>query len=174
MSTQKKIVIIAGPNGAGKTTFAREFLPNEAGCPVFVNADLIAAGLSPFRPEEVVFRAGRLMLAEIAHHAASGRSFAFETTLSGLTYARMIDAWRFDGYTVKLIFLSLPSPEVAIARVAMRVRQGGHHVPADTIRRRFAAGLRHFQERYRHRVDFWQLFDNGGDTPLLLEEGAHA
>lgn len=174
MAAQKKIVIIAGPNGAGKTTFAREFLPNEAGCQVFVNADLIAAGISPFRPEAVAFRAGRLMLAEITRHAAEGRSFAFETTLSGLTYARMIDRWRADGYIVKLIFLSLAAPEEAIARVAMRVRQGGHNIPTDTIRRRFASGLIHFKETYQRRVDFWQLFDNSGATPLLLEEGANS
>lgn len=172
MPTRKKIVIVAGPNGAGKTTFAREFLPNEAGCPVFVNADLIAAGISPFRPEAAAFRAGRLMLAEIVRHVTEGRSFAFETTLSGLTYARRIDRWRADGYVVKLIFLSLAAPEEAIARVAMRVRQGGHDIPADTIRRRFASGLIHFHETYRRRVDFWQLFDNSGAIPLLLEEGA--
>jgi len=170
MSNQK-IVIIAGPNGAGKTTFAREFLPNEAGCPVFVNADLIAAGISPFRPELAAFRAGRLMLQEIARHAADGRSFAFETTLSGLTYARMIDGWRSDGYTVKMIFLSLGTAEEAIARVAMRVRQGGHDIPADTIRRRFESGRLRFKETYRSRVDSWQLFDNGGEMPLLLDEG---
>jgi predicted ABC-type ATPase len=126
VTAQKKIVIIAGPNGAGKTTFAREFLPFEAECPVFVNADLIAAGLSPFQPEAAAFRAGRVMLEEIATHAAAGRSFAFETTLSGLTYARMIPAWRAAAYQVKLIYLSLPSADDAIARVAMRVRQGGH------------------------------------------------
>lgn len=171
MNGQKKIVIIAGPNGAGKTTFAREFLPNEAGCPVFVNADLIAAGISPFQPEFVAFRAGRLMLEEISRHAAEGRSFAFETTLSGLTYVRLINVWRDSGYTVKLIFLSLTSPEEAIARVAMRVRQGGHGIPAETIRRRFAAGWVRFHETYRQQVNFWQLFDNSGETPLLLEEG---
>jgi predicted ABC-type ATPase len=171
--SQKKIVIIAGPNGAGKTTFAREFLPNEADCPVFVNADLIAAGIAPFQPESVAFRAGRLMLEELARHAAERRSFAFETTLSGLAYARMIDGWRADGYTVKLIFLSLASPEEAVARVAMRVRQGGHNIPEVTVRRRFAAGLKHFHQTYRHRVDFWQVFDNSGETPLLLEEGIH-
>ncbi|NEX23459.1 AAA family ATPase [Thiorhodococcus mannitoliphagus] len=171
MKAQKKIVIIAGPNGAGKTTFARELLPNEANCPVFVNADLIAAGLSPFRPEEAAFRAGRLMLEEIRRHVAHGRSFAFETTLSGLTYATMIDRWRADGYVVKLAFLSLSSPEEAIARVAVRVRQGGHDVPPDTIRRRFASGLDNFQNVYRHRVDYWQRFDNGGLAPVLLAEG---
>jgi predicted ABC-type ATPase len=171
MTAGEKVVIIAGPNGAGKTTFAREFLPNEAGCPVFVNADLIAAGISPFRPDLAAFRAGRLMLEEIRRHTAEGRSFAFETTLAGLSYAPMIDRWRVSGYLVKLIFLALASPEEAIARVAVRVRQGGHHVPDETIRRRFATGLAHFRDIYRHRVDFWQMFDNGGVSPILLEEG---
>ena len=169
----KKIVIIAGPNGAGKTTFAREFLPNEASCPVFVNADLIAAGIAPFQPESVAFRAGRLMLQEIARHTSEGRSFAFETTLSGLTYARMVDKWRNDGYVIKLIFLSLSSADEAVARVAMRVRQGGHNIPADVIRRRFDAGLFHLRETCRSRVNFWQLFDNSGEMPRLLEEGAN-
>lgn len=85
--TIAKIVIIAGPNGAGKTTFARQFLPNEADCPVFVNADLIAAALAPFSPEAAAIRAGRLMLEEIDNHVRQGESFAFETTLSGLIYA---------------------------------------------------------------------------------------
>ncbi len=173
MNAQKKIVVIAGPNGAGKTSFAREFLPKEAGCPVFVNADLIAAGIAPFQPESVPFHAGRLMLGEIAAHIAAGRNFAFETTLAGRTYAPMIDRWRADGYSVKLIFLSLASPEEAIARVAMRVRQGGHHVPAETIRRRFKSGLAHFRNTYRVRVDFWQLFDNSGKHLQLIEEGTN-
>ena len=171
MTAQKKIVIISGPNGAGKTTFAREFLPAEAGCPIFVNADLIAAGLSPFQPEAAAFRAGRLMLKEIAYHASEGHNFAFETTLSGMTYAQMIPAWRSGGYLVKLLFLSLASPEESIARVAMRVRQGGHDVAPDLVRRRFASGLRNFYEVYRNRVDYWQLFDNSGPVPQLLEEG---
>ena len=173
MSPERRVIVIAGPNGAGKSTFAREFLPNEGDCPVFVNADLIAAGIAPFQPETVAFRAGRLMLQELAHHTAEGRSFAFETTLSGRTYAPMIDAWRAQGYTVKLVFLSLISADEAVARVANRVRQGGHHIPEATIRRRFESGLRHFHETYRHRVDLWQLFDNSGDSPQLLDEGAH-
>lgn len=172
-SAPKKMVIIAGPNGAGKTTFAREFLPHEADCPIFVNADLIAAGLSPFQPETVAVRAGRLMLEEMTRHAADRCSFAFETTLAGLSYARMIDTWRAYGYRVKLIFMSLASADQAVARVAMRVRQGGHHVPEDTIRRRFAAGLRDFQQVYRDRVDEWQWIDNSGTTPRLLKEGSH-
>lgn len=171
MSPQRKIVIIAGPNGAGKTTFAREFLPFEADCPTFVNADLIAAGLSPFQPESAAFRAGRLMLAEIASLAAAGQSFAFETTLSGRIYFPMIPTWRSAGYQVKLLFLGLASAEEAIARVDMRVRQGGHAIPQAVIRRRFALGLRNFRDVYRPRVDYWQWYDNGGPTPRLLEEG---
>jgi predicted ABC-type ATPase len=173
-AVQKKIVIIAGPNGAGKTTFAREFLPFEADCPVFVNADLIAAGLSPFQPEEAAFRAGRLMLQEVASHAAAGRNFALETTLSGLTYARMIPAWRASGYRVKLIFLALPTADEAVARVAVRVRQGGHNIPPDVIRRRFAAGLKNFQTIYQQRVDVWQHYDNSGAVPQLLDERTNA
>lgn len=164
-------MIIAGPNGAGKTTFAQEFLPAEAGLPLFINADLIAAGLSPFDPAAAAIRAGRLMLSEIDRHAAAGRSFAFETTLSGHTYLRRIDAWRAAEFMVELIFLSLSSPEEAIARVAQRVRQGGHDVPAEVVRRRFESGLRNFLHAYRHRVDYWQWFNNSGPSPRLLEEG---
>lgn len=166
----KRIVIIAGPNGAGKTTFAREFLPTDADCPNFVNADLIAAGLSPFAPDLVAFKAGRLMLETIADFAKRGESFSFETTLSGLTYAQMIPAWQADGFMVTLIFLSLPNAEMALARVAARVIQGGHNVPEDVIRRRFAHGIKNF-ERYKVLVDSWQLYDNSGAPTVLLEEG---
>ena len=171
MTAKRKVVVIAGPNGAGKTTFAREFLPREAGCPTFVNADLIAAGLSPFEPEAAAFRAGRLMLEEIDAHAAAGRSFAFETTLAGRGYARRIASWRSRGYVVKLIFLALATPEDALARVAMRVCQGGHDVAPEIVRRRFRAGARNFEEVYRRLVDYWQWYDNGGTTPRLIREG---
>lgn len=120
-----KIIIIAGPNGAGKTTFARSFLPQEAHCRRFINADLIAAGLSPFAPETVAIRAGRLMLEEIAACTRRGESFAFETTLSGLGYLRHIEQWRARDYHVSLFFLMLPSAGAAIARVSERVRQRG-------------------------------------------------
>jgi len=145
---EKKIVIIAGPNGAGKTTFACEFLPNEAGCPVFINADLIAAGLSPFQPELAALKAGRLMLKEIWEYSQRGANFAFETTLSGRMYMRMISGWQAQGYHVKLFFLNLPSAEMAIMRVAERVRQGGHNVPEEVIRRRFEAGRIYFELIY--------------------------
>ena len=171
--TNRKIVIIAGPNGAGKTTFAREFLPYEAHCPVFVNADLIAAGLAPFDPGSASVRAGRLMLAEIDRYVLAGASFAFETTLSGMVYARKIAEWRSMGYTVKLIFLRLNTPEEAIARVEARVLQGGHNIPEETIRRRFIKGYENFRNVYQSGVNFWQLFDNSGLEPQLLEEGAN-
>ena len=167
----RRIIIIAGPNGAGKTTFAQEFLPNEAACPIFVNADLIAAGLAPFDPDRVAIKAGRLMLLEIAEHVRHRDSFAFETTLSGRIYARHILMWREQGFTVKLFFLRLDSPELAIARVRQRVKAGGHNVPEVTIRRRFASGLRNFEEIYKTIVDEWALYDNSSRTPLLVEEG---
>jgi predicted ABC-type ATPase len=169
--TEKRVVIIAGPNGAGKTSFAREFLPNEANCPMFVNADLIAAGLSPFAPDLVALKAGRLMLEAISEHATKGDSFAFETTLSGLSYARMIPLWRQAGYVVKLIFLSLPDADMALALVAARVAQGGHDVLATVVRRRFSAGIRNFHHRYKSLVDDWQLYDNAVSPPALIDEG---
>lgn len=169
--SERKILIIAGPNGAGKTTFAREFLPEEAKCPHFVNADLIAAGLSPFSPELAAVRAGRIMLEQIHEHVRKGESFAFETTLSGRIYLRLIPAWQAQGYVVKLFFLQLPSPEMAVARVRQRVAAGGHNVPEDVIRRRFDAGLQHFEKRYKPLVDEWVLYDNSGEEPVRLDEG---
>jgi predicted ABC-type ATPase len=170
----KRILIIAGPNGAGKTTFAQEFLIGEAGCPIFVNADLIAAGISPFSPELAAVRAGRIMLDQIHEHVRKGESFAFETTLSGRIYMRLIPRWQAQGYVVKLFFLQLPSPEMAIARVRQRVAAGGHNVPEDVIRRRFDAGLRNFSQIYKPLVDEWVLYDNSGDEPVRLDEGYRA
>jgi predicted ABC-type ATPase len=170
----KKVIIIAGPNGAGKTTFARAFLPAEADCPRFINADLIAAGLSPFAPETAAIRAARLMLGEIGNCVQQGESFAFETTLSGLGYLRHIKQWQARGYRVSLFFLRLPNVETAIARVAERVRQGGHDIPEPVIRRRFAAGWQNFQRRYCMAVDKWILYDNTGDSPVALEWGENS
>ena len=171
MGSEKKIVIIAGPNGAGKTTFALEFLPREADCPDFINVDLIAAGLSPFDPDRAAIRAGRLMLEEIKRRVRQGDSFAFETTLSGRIYVRMIPRWRAAGYHIKLIFLSLPTADLAVARVAARVAQGGHHVPELVIRRRFDSGLRNFNGIYRNLASSWVLYDNSGMIPRLIASG---
>ena len=171
MPFDKRIFIIAGPNGAGKTTFALEYLPREANCPDFINVDLIAAGISPLDPARAAIRAGRLMLAEIRQRVHNDESFAFETTLSGLGYARLIPRWQDAGYGVKLIFLSLPTPELAIARVAVRVAQRGHAVTEAVVRRRFASGLRNFQEIYLDLADRWEWYDNSGTTPRLISEG---
>jgi predicted ABC-type ATPase len=168
MPKRQRIIIIAGPNGAGKTTFAREYLLKEAHCPDFINVDLIAAGLSPFNPDRAAIQAGRLMLSEIERRVRKGESFAFETTLSGHLYARMIPRWRSARYRVRLIFLGLPDAKMAISRVAMRVAQGGHNVNSTVIRRRFDAGLRNFQDVYIHLVDTWEWYDNSGSTPKLI------
>lgn len=168
---RKKIIIIAGPNGAGKTTFARSFLPVDAHLLRFINADLIAAGLSPFAPEVAAVKAGRLMLDEIELAVRKGDSFAIETTLSGLGYLRHIRQWQALGYRVSLFFLSLPDVETAIARVKERVRQGGHNITEDVIRRRFSSGWKNFGLHYCNMVDDWVVYENMGNVPVVLGWG---
>lgn len=171
MKLEKRAIIIAGSNGAGKTSFARSFLPKEANLIRFINADLIALGLSPFAPEIAAIKAGRLMLAEVAECVRCGESFAFETTLSGRGYLKQIPQWQKKGYSVHLYFLTLASVKIAIARVAERVRQGGHNIPEPVIRRRFLAGHKNFEFFYRDIVNYWSLYDNTGPTPVLLQWG---
>lgn len=171
ISGAKRIFILAGPNGAGKTTFAREYLPAEARCLAFINADLIAEGLSPFRAEQSALHAGRLMLELIEQYVAQGESFGFETTLATKSFARSIPRWQGLGYVVSLHFLTLPSVQQAIQRVARRVRQGGHAVPNDVVRRRFASGLGNFEQIYKGIVDEWVMLDNSGPEPIIIESG---
>ena len=166
-----RCIIIAGPNGAGKTTFAREFLPGDAGIFHFVNADLIASGLSPLRPELAALSGGRLFLAELDRLARTRADFAFETTLSGLGYLRRLKRWKADGYRIEIIFLRLPSPRLALRRIAARVRQGGHHVPRADVLRRFKRGWINFQQHYRPLAGRWEVYDNSQRTPRLLEIG---
>ena len=132
-----RCIIIAGPNGAGKTTFAREFLSREAGVVHFVNPDLIASGLSPLRPELAALAAGRLFLRELDRFAKFKNDFAFESTLSGLTYLNRLKRWRAAGYRIEIIYLRVSSPGVALRRIAARVKQGGHNVPRRDVMRRF-------------------------------------
>lgn len=167
----KEILILAGPNGAGKTTFAREFLTLEANCPTFLNADIMAAELSPGHPERVAVAAARFMLGRIREEVANGNNFAFETTLANRGYAHSIREWQAAGYRVTLWFLALPTVESALARVAQRVLQGGHSIPEEVVRRRFLAGRANFEEVYRGLVDTWVLYDNSDGAPALLDWG---
>jgi predicted ABC-type ATPase len=162
------VYLIAGPNGAGKTTFSREFLPQHVHCREFLNADLMAAGLSPFDPTTAAMRAGRLLLERIKELTQQGRDFGFETTLAGKSYARTLRRMRQQGYAVHLFFLWLPNVEMALARIAHRVSQGGHDVPEPVVRRRFAVGVRNLFQLYRPLVDTWTLFDNSELPPLRV------
>lgn len=162
------VYVIAGPNGAGKTTFATEFLPDFVNCREFLNADLIAAGLAPFAPETQNVRAGRLLLERIQELTEERKDFGFETTLSGRTYARMMKDMRLAGYRIELFFLWLPSADMAVSRVANRVRQGGHHVPDEDIRRRYNSGQRNLFELYRSNTDAWWLYDASCLPPALI------
>ena len=166
-----KCVIIAGPNGAGKTTFAREFLPREAQVLRFLNADLIAAGLSPLRPELAARAAARIFLQELDHLATNRENFAFETTLSGLSYAHRMRSWKSAGYALEIVYLRLGSPLLALRRIASRVRQGGHSVPAEDVLRRFDRSWKNFFQIYRVLADRWEVYDNSGREPQLIEAG---
>ncbi len=154
------LIALAGPNGAGKSTAGPTLLKDTLGVTEFVNADLIAQGLSPFAPEAAAVAAGRIMLARLRERARRRTTFAFETTLAGRSYAPWIAGLIDGGYRFHLVFLWLPSPEFAIRRVADRVRQGGHHVPEDLIRRRYHRGLANFHRLYQPLATSWWLYDN--------------
>jgi predicted ABC-type ATPase len=164
-------IIIAGPNGAGKTTFAREFLPKDAAIVHFVNADLIASGLSPLRPELANLAAGRLFLQELDRLAKLRASFAFESTLSGLTYVNRLKRWKSVGYRIEIVYLRLRSKNLALRRIASRVKQGGHQVPRVDAIRRFDRSWLNFQSIYRLLADEWTVYDNSHDKPRVLEQG---
>jgi len=154
------VVILAGSNGAGKTSTAPTLLRDELRVAEFVNADVIARGLSGFSADAVAVEAGRIMLRRLEELATSGQDFAFETTLSGNAFLSAIDRWRLAGYTIRIVYLWLNSPDTAIDRVHARARQGGHNVPDEVIRRRYDRGLLNFAHRYRDAADRWQLYDN--------------
>jgi len=165
---EKNVYIIAGPNGSGKTTFAKLFLPEYVNCPNFVNADLIAQGLAPFEPRTAAIKAGKLVLQQINEYARRGFDFAFETTLSGKSYAKLLSELKSQEYSLHLFFLWIPSPELAIARIKDRVAEGGHHVPPEDVRRRFVRGLRNFFKMYESILDSWVLIDNSKSKPVLI------
>lgn len=154
------VVIIAGPNGAGKSTAAPYVLRDFVGIGEFVNADAIARGLSGFAEESVAFEAGRIMLARLGALAEQRRSFAFETTLASKSFAHRVKQLKMEGYQAHIVFLWVPTPNLSVARVARRVSEGGHHVPEETVRNRYSAGLRNLFRLYLPIMDSWQLLDN--------------
>lgn len=168
-SPSPQAVIIAGPNGSGKSTAASILLPAEM---PFVNADMIAQEISGKQGTPADINAGRLLLERVQSLEAQSLDFAFETTLATKMLASRVEGWKLAGYQTHLIFFYLPSPELAIQRVAARVRDGGHDVPEATIRRRFASGLRNFLELYSPLVDSWRLYDNsrGGDPQIIAKQ----
>ena len=169
------VIVIGGPNGSGKSTTAPSLLKGSLGVSEFVNADTIARGLSAFQPENVAILAGRALLKRLKYLARTRTDFAFETTLASRSFAPWITGLCRSGYTFHLLFLWLPSPEFAIARVGERVRMGGHDIPEETIRRRYREGLRNFFELYRPLASSWFFYDNSvGGVPALLASGAGA
>jgi predicted ABC-type ATPase len=166
------LIVIAGPNGAGKSTAAPALLQGTLGVMEFVNADTIARGLSAFQPETVAFRAGRIMLKRLRQLANERVNFAFETTLATRSFAPWIANLRQTGYLFHLVFLWLPNPEFAIARVRERVRLGGHAVPEETVRRRYRAGIQNFFQLYQPLADTWRFYDNSDTAaPRLIASG---
>ena len=164
------IYLIAGCNGAGKTTFAKSFLPHEGHCLNFLNADLIAQGLSPLDARAAAIKAGRLLLAEFDSFVARNETFAFESTLSGTTYVRLLKQAKRRGFKLYLHYLWLPTPAIAIARVRERVKKGGHDVPEADVRRRFGRSLQHFHDDYAPLADRWAVWDNEISPPQLIVE----
>jgi predicted ABC-type ATPase len=171
-SPSPTVVVLAGPNGAGKSTSAPTLLRGQLRVDEFVNADTIARGLSAFAPDSAAIDAGRVMLRRLQQLAGQRRSFAFETTLASRSFAPRITSWIEGGYSFHLVFLWLPSAELALARVRERVRLGGHDVPADTIRRRYVRGVRNFFALYQPLATTWRFYDNANARPRLIARGS--
>lgn len=165
-------IILAGPNGAGKTTAARGVLHDYFRLGEFVNADTIAAGLAAFAPERTAFAAGRIMLERLHELGSQRADFAFETTMASRTFAPWLKSLRADGYEVHVVYMWLRSPELAIKRVSARVRQGGHHVPDETVRRRYRAGIANFFSLYMPLATTWMCADNSRRAkPTIIAQG---
>ncbi len=169
--TKPNVIIIGGPNGAGKSTAARRLLKGAMRVTEFVNADVIAQGLSAFEPEKVAISAGRIMLTRLRELAAKRENFAFETTLASRSFAPWIAELCASGYAFHLFYNWVPTPEFSIARVALRVQAGGHYVPDETIRRRYYGGVRNFFELYKPIATRWRCYDSSLDTPKIIAIG---
>ena len=167
----KRLYIIAGCNGAGKTTASKRFLPSILNCRQWVNADEIAYGLSPLDPQSVAFQAGRLMLERIQELLSQDETFAIETTLSTRAYRNLVLQAQAKGYQVELVFFYLPSPQMAINRIAHRVKHGGHHVPDDVVVRRYYRGLKNLKEIFMPIVDRWTLYRFESSSYVIIARG---
>ena len=167
----KRLYIISGCNGAGKTTASYTILPEMLDCNEFVNADEIAKGLSPFNPNGVAIKAGRLMLTRIDELLENGVDFAFETTLETRSYANTVRKAQEKGYLVTVLYFWLNSPELAVERVRIRVKEGGHNIPEKTIRRRYDLGISNMFNLYIPIVDYWMFIDNSKTPFEILAEG---
>ena len=168
---QPTVVVIAGPNGAGKSTAAPYLLKQALGILEFVNADQIALGLSAYAPETVSFEAGRIMLKRLHELAASKVSFAFESTLSSRTFALFLKQCKAQGYKVHIFYVALPSAELAVNRVALRVKLGGHNIPQTDVERRFLRSLNNLYELYLPLADRWTVLDNASGTLKRIAHG---
>lgn len=166
-----ELIVVAGPNGAGKSTAARVLLPQSLGIKQFVNADNIALGLSPFAPETAEFLAGRVMIQRVRELLDARESFGIESTLAGRRYLTLLQQAREVGFSINIIYLWLCSADLAVSRVADRVRQGGHGIPEDTIRRRYDRSLVNFFDRYRPLADAWTVCDNSGQKIVIVSQG---
>lgn len=168
---EKNLYIISGCNGAGKTTVSYSVLPKLLDCKQFVNADEIAKGLSPFCPESVAIQSGKLMLLRIEELLAADETFSIETTLATRSYSELVKRAHEKGYKVTLLYFWLSSPELAVERVARRVREGGHNIPKDVIYRRYKKGLKNLFNIFIPIVDSWMIVDNGVEPRELIAEG---
>ncbi len=170
----KDVVVIGGPNGAGKTTWAVRRLPPTLNIREFVNVDEIARGLSPLDPEGSAAAAGRLMIERLNDLLRAGQSFAFETTCSGRGHVARLLRCRAADYRITLVFLWLPSADAALARVARRVSEGGHDIPAEIVARRYSTGLRNMRHLYLPLADRALIYDNSdGNGALIAERHEH-
>lgn len=167
----KNLYIIAGCNGAGKTTASYTILPEILDCREFVNADEIARGLSPFNPNGMAIEAGKLMLKRIKELLNREESFAIETTLATRSYINLVHQAQNKGYKVTLVFFWLHTPELALLRIAERVKNGGHDIPSPTARRRYIAGIDNLFKLYAPEVDCWMIYDNSDNPRVAIAQG---
>ncbi|MBU1061755.1 MAG: zeta toxin family protein [Candidatus Omnitrophica bacterium] len=167
----RNVYIIAGPNGSGKTTFATKFLQDYVKCSNFVNADLIAHGLSPFSPRTAAIKAGKLVISQIHEFANAGVDFAFESTLAGKSNVNLFKELKIKEYKLHIFFLWIPNADLAITRIKDRVKEGGHNVASQDVRRRFKRSIDNFFKLYQPLIDSWMFFNNAGAVPVLIGKG---